>query len=648
MTIPNVLPRVAPDVAAASTPNAQATAHHADGAEATSPVFGSVLTLLLAHVTQRSPEAKSALTANDSGSMSDASETGAEDGTGDASTSMPSSTLVAGLHHGAATASLHANAVANEHSAIATPSALETAADAAIGDATSTRSDDATAKVTVAVAVPTITIPPNPLSATTDAHRSLELVVPELRERLDRVIERMESEFGYKVEVTETYRSQSRQNALYAQGRTEPGQVVTWTRASHHTAGRAADLVVDGSYDNPVAYDRLMRIAREEGLRTLGPRDPGHVELPASGTLALARGSAEGASVAPGGPDAIVARPARSVASQSSIVPGASKLEFLESRRAPNANAVAQVATVAAVATVAQVAQVAGVTMVGAQSAPTVHAGPARARGTESAAARGGSSRGTTAGPVAVGGAGAPAASVARSVATNAGGAAGSDEGSQGEPNGGSRDRASLGVSPSESAADVLRQSRDELLRAVAGADPTAISTAASGGTDAPSSIGHADMSERIARLLKVQDAAGDRPLSQVMLRLERPDGGEDRLRVDLRGSTVSATLDVGDQAAADSLGANVKELQRALERHGFEAESLTVRTSARALESSTLARAAGAAAEPELQRAAPSSPNTSTNTSSRDRGTRHDEEQRQSPDSQRHRSRREQKGDRR
>jgi hypothetical protein len=628
-------------MAAASAPNAQPTAHEADGAEATTPIFGSVLTLLLAPVAHGSPAAKSQSTANDAGSTSDASEPGTE--------------AHAVSHHGAATASLHANphaiAVANEHSAIATPSALETAADAAIADATGGHSADATANVTVAIAVPTIAIPPD-LSATTDARRSLELVVPEFRERLDRVIERMESEFGYKVEVTETYRSQSRQNALYAQGRTDPGQVVTWTRASKHTAGRAADLVVDGSYDNPVAYDRLMRIAREEGLRTLGPRDPGHVELSASGSLASARGSAEGASVSPGGPDAIVGRPAPSVASQSSIVPGASKLEFVPgSRRAPNANAVAQVATVAAVATVAQVAQVAGVTMVGAQSAPTVHAGPARGRGPESAAARGSSSRGATAADlVAVGGAGAPAPTttgVSPSVAANARGEAGSDEGSQGEPNG-SRDRAPLGVSARESAADVLRQSRDELLRAVAGADPTATSTAASSGADAPSTIGHADMSERIARLLKVQDSAGDRPLSQVMLRLERPDGGEDRLRVDLRGSTVSATLDVGDQAAADSLGANVKELQRALERHGFEAESLTVRTSARALESSTLSRAVGAAAEAELPRAAPSSPNTSTNTSSRDRGTRHDEEQRQSPDSQRHRSRREQKGDRR
>jgi murein L,D-transpeptidase YcbB/YkuD len=212
-----------------------------------------------------------------------------------------------------------------------------------------------------------------------------------------------------------------------------------------------------------------------------------------------------------------------------------------------------------------------------------------------------------------------------------------------GEPDVSTRSRARFGAIARESATETLRQTRDELLRAVATVDPNAASPSSSG-TDAPATVGHADMSERIARLLKVQDAAGDRPLSQVVLRLERPDGGEDRLRVDLRGSTVSATLDVADQAAADHLGANVKELQRALERHGFEAEGLTVRSTSRAAEASTLARAA--AVETDLQRPTASSPNTSTNTSSRERGARHDEE-RPSPDSQRHRSRREHKGDR-
>jgi hypothetical protein len=226
-------------------------------------------------------------------------------------------------------------------------------------------------------------------------------------------------------------------------------------------------------------------------------------------------------------------------------------------------------------------------------------------------------------------------------------GGTGDDRGTSGAPNEDRRTRSRIDpATAQESAVEIMRQSRDELVRAVAGNDPAATGTSSLSSSDGTASIAHADMSERIARLLKVQDAAADRPLSQMMLRLERPDGGEDRLRVDLRGNSVNATLDVGDQGVADRMGANVKELQQALERHGFAADSITVRTTARAQESAALTRAAGASLESDLQRSVSTPSNTSSNTSSRDRGARHDE-QRPSPDSHRQRSRREQKGDR-
>ncbi len=44
--------------------------------------------------------------------------------------------------------------------------------------------------------------------------------------------------------VTETYRSQGRQNYLYAQGRTRPGKIVTWTLRSNHTSRLAWDIAV--------------------------------------------------------------------------------------------------------------------------------------------------------------------------------------------------------------------------------------------------------------------------------------------------------------------------------------------------------------------------------------------------------------------
>jgi hypothetical protein len=493
-------------------------------------------------------------------------------------------------------------------------------------------------------------------------HRALDLVAPELRARLERVIDRMESEFGYKVEVVETYRSQARQNALFAQGRTEPGQVVTWTRASNHTTGRAADLVIDGSYDDPVAYERLMRVAREEGLRTLGPRDPGHIELPSSSLLASAPGSAEEAPVSTQSADlraSVIARPAPFVASPSSIVPGVSELERFAQPADPAQPSgqvavvapVARVATVSPVAQVATVAQVARVATVGAQAAPVVHSAT-RARGNESAAPRLAATRGEGGAVVSekAGAEQAPPIAGPSFTAASTSGDAGSHakDGRFAEPNDERTSRSRIDPATARhDATEILAKAREELMRAVTGTDsPSSTSSPLGTRETTTSGIGHADMSERIARVLKVQDAASERPLSQVLLRLERPDGGEDRLRVDLRGNTVSATLDVGDQAAADRLNANVKELQRTLERHGFETDSLTIRTATRSIESSTMARGAGASVEADLQRPTSSSSSSNTNTSSRERGARHDE-QRPSPDSQRHRSRREHKGGR-
>jgi hypothetical protein len=106
---------------------------------------------------------------------------------------------------------------------------------------------------------------------------------PQFRQRLDRVISRMENEFGHKVQMVEGFRSPQRQKAIYAQGRTQPGPVATWTTDSLHSRGRAADLQVDGSWDNPAGYARLQQVAKEEGLGVLGSKDPGHLELPADG-----------------------------------------------------------------------------------------------------------------------------------------------------------------------------------------------------------------------------------------------------------------------------------------------------------------------------------------------------------------------------
>ena len=118
------------------------------------------------------------------------------------------------------------------------------------------------------------------------AVRDADALVPEFRSRVERVIARMKAEYGHDVTLVETTRSQERQDFLFAQGRTRPGQVVTWTQDSAHTRGEAADVMIDGSWSNADGFARLQRIAREEGLRTLGVRDPGHLELPRTASQA--------------------------------------------------------------------------------------------------------------------------------------------------------------------------------------------------------------------------------------------------------------------------------------------------------------------------------------------------------------------------
>lgn len=53
-----------------------------------------------------------------------------------------------------------------------------------------------------------------------------------------------DDEFGgaYQLMVLEGLRSKERQAELYAQGRTKPGKIVTWTLNSKHISGKAVDI----------------------------------------------------------------------------------------------------------------------------------------------------------------------------------------------------------------------------------------------------------------------------------------------------------------------------------------------------------------------------------------------------------------------
>lgn len=442
-------------------------------------------------------------------------------------------------------------------------------------------------------------------------HRDPGLLDPEFRVRMERVVERMRGEFGHEVRLTETFREQARQEHLFAQGRSRPGPVVTWTRNSNHTDGRAADVIIDGTYDNPAGYARLARIAKEEGLRTLGARDPGHLELPRGAGTPGFEPSLASADRAYSGDGLASMR--RAAGAPPAPVPG-----------------VARIAEVARVAGVAQVAQVAAVARVAVPGGIQGAGAAASGAGVRSAEARVERVEVEEAGP-------APAASKGESTAS-----------------------APLPVRPAaETVADPRRPAReDREVSATASeapqradADPAGLRTHASVRDGAPAGavgsaapVRGADAASRVAHALEVRDGAAARPLSSITLRVDDGQGGEDRIRVDLRGNAVDATLDVKSAGEAERLNARVGELQQALERQGLEAESVRIRAG-QAADGGDAARAAAALREGDGMKAAASRTDSSS-TPQRDRSgsTFHDEPRRDSEDP-RQRSRREQKG---
>lgn len=68
--------------------------------------------------------------------------------------------------------------------------------------------------------------------------------------------------------ITETYRSPERQKYLYTQGRTRPGQIVTWTLNSNHASRLAWDIAVGppkALYDVST-LNKVGAIARKLGI----------------------------------------------------------------------------------------------------------------------------------------------------------------------------------------------------------------------------------------------------------------------------------------------------------------------------------------------------------------------------------------------
>lgn len=93
---------------------------------------------------------------------------------------------------------------------------------------------------------------------------------------------------GLNVLITETYRSQARQDYLYAQGRTRPGNKVTWTKNSRHTSRRAWDIcknVKGQEYSDSSFFKKCGDIAEQYGITwggTWSTPDAPHFEIDAN------------------------------------------------------------------------------------------------------------------------------------------------------------------------------------------------------------------------------------------------------------------------------------------------------------------------------------------------------------------------------
>lgn len=73
---------------------------------------------------------------------------------------------------------------------------------------------------------------------------------------------------GVPIFITETYRSQERQDYLYEQGRSRTGAVVTWTRKSNHTGRMAWDIACSKPHSlyNKEILKQAGEIAQQLGI----------------------------------------------------------------------------------------------------------------------------------------------------------------------------------------------------------------------------------------------------------------------------------------------------------------------------------------------------------------------------------------------
>ena len=121
--------------------------------------------------------------------------------------------------------------------------------------------------------------------------RDISLCHPELQEKAEKLVSACKGQ-GMLIGIGECFRTVSEQNALYAKGRTAPGEIVTnaigKSYGSHHQWGTAFDIYRNdgkGAYNNSDGFFDLVgaigvKIGLEWGGNWKSPVDKPHFQLP--------------------------------------------------------------------------------------------------------------------------------------------------------------------------------------------------------------------------------------------------------------------------------------------------------------------------------------------------------------------------------
>ncbi len=113
----------------------------------------------------------------------------------------------------------------------------------------------------------------------------LELLKPKIKELAEKLIAECKK-LGHQIAIAQTLRTIEEQDALYAQGRTKPGNIVTWAKGgeSFHNFGVAFDFcpLVNGKLDwnNLELFKKIGTVGKSLGLEWGGDWPKPKTDLP--------------------------------------------------------------------------------------------------------------------------------------------------------------------------------------------------------------------------------------------------------------------------------------------------------------------------------------------------------------------------------